>query len=144
MKEKLEYLWNKYKDLIPYIIFGVLTTIVNYVSYWIFAHPLGWSTVVSNMGAWILSVLFAYVTNRRWVFHSTASGTKEITKEFLSFLAARIGTGLMDTFIMWLCVDKLGWNDLIMKLASNVLVVILNYIFSKFFIFKKRDEKSAK
>ncbi len=132
MNEKLKALYEKYKDLIPYVIFGVLTTIVNYVSYWLFAHPLGCGTV--------LSVLFAYVTNRRWVFHSEAKGAKAIGKEFAAFLGARLGTGLLDMLIMYLCVDLLGWNDMVMKLASNVIVVILNYILSKFFIFKKKEK----
>ena len=81
MNEKLKALYEKYKDLIPYVIFGVLTTIVNYVSYWLFAHPLGCGTVFSTAVAWVLSVLFAYVTNRRWVFHSEAKGAKAIGKE---------------------------------------------------------------
>lgn len=140
MKDKLKELFEKYKDLIPYVIFGVLATIVNYVSYWLFAHPLGCGTVLSTAAAWILSVLFAYVTNRRWVFHSTVRGAKEIGKEFAAFLAARISTGLLDMLVMYVFVDVLGWNDMIMKLASNVIVVILNYIFSKFFIFKKKEE----
>ena len=89
MNEKLKALYEKYKDLIPYVIFGVLTTIVNYVSYWLFAHPLGCGTVFSTAVAWALSVLFAYVTNRRWVFHSEARGVKAIGKEFAAFLGAR-------------------------------------------------------
>ena len=140
MNEKLKALYEKYKDLIPYVIFGVLTTIVNYVSYWLFAHPFACGTVFSTAVAWVLSVLFAYVTNRRWVFHSEAKGAKAIGKEFAAFLGARLGTGLLDMLIMYLCVDLLGWNDMVMKLASNVIVVILNYILSKFFIFKKKEK----
>ena len=140
MKDKLKELFEKYKDLIPYVIFGVLTTLVNYASYWLFAHPLGCGTVVSTVAAWILSVLFAYVTNRRWVFHSTARGAKEIGKEFAAFVAARVSTGLLDTLFMYIFVDVLGWNDMIIKLASNVVVVILNYIFSKFLIFRKKEQ----
>ena len=64
----IEKLWDKYKDIIPYGVFGVLTTLVNIVSYWIFAHPFGLSVMVSTVLAWILSVLFAYLTNRKWVF----------------------------------------------------------------------------
>ena len=139
MNEKLKALYAKYRDLVPYVIFGVLTTAVNYVSYWLFAHPLGCGTVFSTAIAWVLSVLFAYVTNRRWVFHSEAKGAKEIGREFAAFLGARVGTGLLDMLLMYLCVDLLGWNDMVMKLASNVIVVILNYVLSKFFIFKKKE-----
>ena len=140
MKEKLKALYENFKDLVPYVCFGVLTTVVNYVSFWLFAHPLGCGTVVSTAVAWLLSVLFAYVTNRRWVFHSEAKGASEIGKEFAAFFSARLGTGLLDILIMYLCVDLLGWNDMVMKLASNVIVVILNYILSKFFIFKKKEK----
>ena len=77
----IEKLWDKYKDIIPYGVFGVLTTLVNIVSYWIFAHPFGLSVMVSTVLAWILSVLFAYLTNRKWVFHSEASTREEIGKE---------------------------------------------------------------
>ena len=104
MNEKLKALYEKYKDLIPYVIFGVLTTIVNYVSYWLFAHPLGCGTVFSTAVAWVLSVLFAYVTNRRWVFHSEAKGAKAIGKEFAAFLGARLGTGRSE---VWVC----SWQD---------------------------------
>lgn len=140
MKEKLKTLFEKYKDLIPYVIFGVLTTLVNYVSYWLFAHPLGCGTMVSTAVAWVLSVLFAYVTNRRWVFHSEAKGASAVLREMGAFFAARLGTGLLDLGIMYLCVDCLGWNDMVMKLASNVIVIILNYILSKFLIFRKKKD----
>ena len=140
MKERIKALYEKYKDLIPYVIFGVLTTLVNYVSYWLFAHPLGCGTVFSTAAAWILSVLFAYVTNRRWVFHSEARGAKAIGQEFAAFVAARLGTGMLDMLFMYVFVDVVGWNDMVIKLASNVVVVILNYILSKFVIFKKKAE----
>ena len=101
---------------------------------------MAFASAFSAAVAWVLSVLFAYVTNRRWVFHSEAKGAKAIGKEFAAFLGARLGTGLLDMLIMYLCVDLLGWNDMVMKLASNVIVVILNYILSKFFIFKKKEK----
>ena len=75
----IEKLWDKYKDIIPYGVFGVLTTLVNIVSYWIFAHPFGLSVMVSTVLAWILSVLFAYLTNRKWVFHQNLLRNKSLT-----------------------------------------------------------------
>lgn len=137
----MKKLFEKYKDVIPYLIFGVLTTVVNYVSYWFFAHVLSVSVLVSTVLAWILAVAFAYVTNRKWVFHSTAVTRNEILKEAGAFLAARIGTGVLDFLIMWIFVDLLHWNDLIVKAAANILVIIINYVASKFFIFKKKDEE---
>lgn len=140
MREKINELIKKYKDLIPYLIFGVCTTIVNIVVYAICARGLGISTVASTIIAWILSVAFAYFTNRKWVFKSEAKTWKAILREATYFVACRLATGIMDVVIMWLFVDVLHWNDILVKIASNVLVVIVNYIASKFFIFRKKPE----
>lgn len=131
-------LYAKYKDLVPYAIFGVLTTIANIVTYWVCAHPLGLNTTISNGAAWFISVLFAYLTNRKWVFHSEASTPKEIWREVLAFYAARIATGLLDMANMWIFVDFLHLPDMIIKVLSNVVVILLNYILSKKVIFKHK------
>ena len=81
----IKKLYDKYRDVIPYLFFGVLTTVVNVVGYWVAAHPFRWSVMPSTIFAWVLAVLFAYITNRKWVFHSTAKGSKEILKEMVSF-----------------------------------------------------------
>lgn len=138
MKTKVLWLIEKYKDIIPYAIFGVLTTIVNMVVYWLAAHPLGLSVMVSTVIAWIAAVLFAYVTNRKWVFHSQAQGTKEIVHEIVSFFACRLATGVVDWACMFIFVDLLHFNDVIIKAAANVLVIILNYVASKLVIFKHK------
>ena len=142
--DKIKALYIKYKDVILYLIFGVLTTVINYVSYFwlsdsgIFNDKI--NTVASTIIAWILAVIFAYITNKIWVFESKAKGLKANLVEIGAFLSCRILTGLMDTAIMFLCVDLLGMNDMIIKLASNVLVVIVNYIGSKLVIFKNKKE----
>ena len=135
---KISMLFAKYKDIIPYAFFGVLTTVVNMVVYWVAAHPLGLSVMVSTVIAWIAAVLFAYVTNRKWVFHSQAKGTKEIVQEIVSFFACRLATGVVDWACMFIFVDLLHFNDVIIKAAANVLVIILNYIASKLVIFKHK------
>lgn len=124
--------------MIFYILFGVLTTLVNTVSYWLFAHPLRLPTVPSAVMAWALAVLFAYLTNRKWVFHSRAEGKNEILKEGISFYLCRLGTGVVDWGCMYVMVDVLRWNDMIVKIAVNVLVIILNYAASKLIVFRKR------
>lgn len=134
----LMQLIKKYKDILLYGIFGVLTTVVNIVTYWVAAHPLGLSVMVSTVIAWIVAVLFAYVTNRKWVFHSQAEGTKEIVQEIASFFTCRLATGVVDWTCMFIFVDLLYFNDVIIKAAANVLVIILNYVASKLVIFKKR------
>ncbi len=134
----IKQLHEKYKDVIPYLFFGVCTTLVNVIVYWIAAHPLGMAVMPGTIIAWFLAVLFAYVTNRKWVFHSEANDRKEIGKEMLSFFACRLATGIVDWLCMFLFVDVLGWNDMVIKVAANVLVIILNYIASKLVIFRKK------
>ena len=134
----LMQLIKKYKDILLYGIFGVLTTVVNIATYWVAAHPLGLSVMVSTIIAWIAAVLFAYVTNRKWVFHSQAQGTKEIVQELVSFFACRLATGVVDWACMFIFVDLLHFNDVIIKAAANVLVIILNYVASKLVIFKHK------
>lgn len=134
----LMQLIKKYKDILLYGIFGVLTTVVNIATYWVAAHPLGLSVMVSTVIAWIAAVLFAYVTNRKWVFHSQAQGTKEIVRELVSFFACRLATGVVDWACMFIFVDLLHFNDVIIKAAANVLVIILNYVASKLVIFKHK------
>lgn len=135
---KIKELINKYMDIILYGVFGVLTTVVNIVSYWIMAHPLGMGTMVSTVIAWVLAVLFAYFTNRKWVFHSKATGTQAIMKEIGSFFACRIVTGVVDWACMFLFVEVLVFNDVIVKVFANIFVIILNYVASKLIIFKRR------
>ena len=124
----MKKLYEKYKDVFWYLVFGVLTTMINIVSYWVCAHPLGIGTVPSTIIAWVLSVLTAYLTNRSYVFHSEASTKNEILKELVSFFAARLATGGM------------GMNDVVIKFASNVIVVVLNYVFSKLLIFRHKKQ----
>lgn len=136
--KKIFKLFEKNKEIIPYVFFGVLTTIVNMVVYWIAAHHLVLPVMVSTVIAWIAAVLFAYVTNRKWVFHSQAEGIKEIAQEIVSFFACRLATGVADWACMFIFVDLLHFNDVIIKAAANVLVIILNYVASKLVIFKHK------
>lgn len=132
----LSTLYHKYKDILFYAVFGVLTTVVNIVVYYICAHPMHLGTMPSTIIAWIAAVLFAYVTNRRWVFHSSATKANEILREIVSFFACRLFTGVVDWLCMFFFVDILGFNDVIIKAAANVLVIILNYVASKLIIFR--------
>ena len=131
-------LYEKYQDKILYLVFGALTTAVNTGVFWLCAHPLGMPVLPSTMIAWFLAVLFAYLTNRKWVFHSEASTQKEYTREILSFFLCRLGTGVLDWVLMDLLVDQLHLNDLAVKVSVNILVIILNYVASKLLIFRKK------
>lgn len=135
----LKTLLKKYKDVVPYAIFGVLTTLVNIASYWLCAHALGMPVMASTIIAWILAVLFAYITNRKWVFLSQAESRRAIAKEMISFFVCRLATGLVDWVCMLVFVDLLHWNDVLIKTSANILVIILNYLASKLIIFKKQS-----
>jgi len=134
---KLYDLMKKYKELIMYLIFGVLTTVVNYTAYLLLA-PLFSTTTIPTAIAWLLAVVFAYVTNRKFVFESKVTDRSAVLKEITAFFGARLLSGVMDVAIMWVFADMLQFNDKIVKILSNVLVVIFNYIASKLVIFRKK------
>lgn len=124
------------KELISYLIFGVLTTVVNIVVYYVFNTWLQVNYLVSNAIAWIASVLFAYITNRKYVF---GSKNTSMINELVKFIGARLSTGIMDMILMWLLVDILSMNSMVSKIVVNVLVIVLNYVLSKVFVFKKEE-----
>ena len=134
------------KEVILYVIFGALTTLVNIASFWIFTriivlnHNEDLNRIIANTVAWILSVLFAYITNRIWVFDSKSKGI-DMLKETVSFFSARLASLGMDMGILYLGATILKFPDMPVKIFSNVLVIIFNYVFSKFFIFKNKEDK---
>ena len=138
--EKIKELFAKYKEQILYVFFGGLTTLINWGAYALCYNVLGVSNVPSVIIAWILGVAFAFVTNKIWVFESRSFDTKTVMRELWTFVAARLATGLLDLGIMYLAVDVLGGNGNVWKLISNVIVIILNYVFSKLIVFRKQDK----
>ena len=141
--DKILELCKKYKSVILYLVFGVLTTIVNIVAYFLLDFNRLFNTVINTSIAWVVAVIFAYVTNKKWVFESKVEGFKDNFKEMMSFFGCRIATGLMDVGIMFVFVDILRYDDMIIKIASNVLVVILNYVGSKLLVFRNKDTGSC-
>ena len=133
---KIRGLCRQYRELLSYLVFGVLTTAVNYLSYLVIS-PFFTYTGVPTVIAWLLSIIFAYLTNRRFVFQSKARG-KTVLKEAGSFFTARVMSGVMDVIIMAVFADWIGFDDRVVKLASNVLVVIFNYVASKLVVFRKK------
>lgn len=152
--KKIKELFIKYKEVITYLIFGVLTTVVNIISFALLQSINGgMSYLVNNAIAWFISVVFAYVTNKLFVFNSKSWECKLVCKEVLEFFGARIFSFGIEELGLWLMVDLLGMGaftlnllsfsftgDLIAKVILSVIVIILNYFFSKFIIFKKKDK----
>ncbi len=137
MLNKVRLLLEKYWDILMYLVFGVLTTIVNYVVYLPVYNVVGLSAAVSNAIAWLVAVVFAYLTNKPFVFKSLDWSWKTVGPELTKFVSCRVASGVMETVILLITVDIMCWNGNIWKLVTNVLVVIVNYFGSKLLVFKK-------
>ena len=137
MGQQLQHLWHRYKSVLAYLFFGGLTTVVNYLVFWIF--NMFCSYLIANTFAWFLSVLFAYVTIKLWVVDAKTPTVRARLKEATSFFGFRLLSYFVDQGIMIVGISFLHGNDLIVKLIDQVLIVVLNWFFSKLFIFKDRD-----
>ena len=131
---------KKYKSFIMYAIFGILTTIINLICYEVLYNHIGVSNIISNIIAWIAAVAFAYITNKIWVFESKSLEIKVVLSEIWKFINCRLATGVLDLIIMYIGVDILSGPSTILKIISNIIVIILNYIASKLVIFKSKKE----
>lgn len=120
---------------IKYIIFGVLTTLVNILTYLVLSK-IGILYVVSNSVAFILSIIFAFITNKIYVFNSKTLEIRNLIREGITFLCSRLATFVIDTALMILLIGILSINDFIAKCMVNIVVIIVNYILSKFIVFK--------
>lgn len=138
MLEKIKDLVKKYRDVLTYLVFGVLTTLVNYAVYLPCLNILGMSAAVSNCIAWVTAVIFAFVTNKPFVFGSHDWSMKTVIPEFTKFIATRLSSGVLETLILLVAVDTLGGNGNIWKLITQVLVIVINYVGSKLLVFRKK------
>ena len=127
------------RETITYVVAGVGTTVVNFVSYHLFCNILGVPNLVANAIAWVIAVAFAYVVNARWVFLEEKEEAAKESVKIVKFFGARIATFGVEEFGMFVLVDLMHGNNLLMKAVVAVLVIILNYIFSKLFVFTKKN-----
>ena len=125
-------------EMILYIVFGVCTTLINIVTFQIANGPMRWSWQAANILAWIFAVLFAFITNKLFVFKSKSFAAAVLWKEFVEFIGARLLSLGVDYLCMWLLIDVGHWNGLLSKIVDNVIVIIINYALSKLIIFKKK------
>ncbi len=130
--------YNKIKEILWYGFFGVLTTLVNIISFYLL-DKTGMNVYINNFIAWFLSVLFAFITNKLFVFNSKSLDKKVIIKEVVSFFFFRILSLGIDMAGMYICISMININKMIAKVLMNIVVIIANYIFSKIFIFKKKE-----
>ncbi|MGN0571011.1 MAG: GtrA family protein [Candidatus Fimenecus sp.] len=150
--QKIKDLLKKYREIILYVLFGGLTTVINYIIYFACTEGLhiGWSP--ATLFAWIGAVLFAYVTNRIWVFESRAKGFRAVSYEFVKFIGARLLSLGLEWLTLKLLIDTLHmdtflWHDLplgefLAKTIAQILVIIANYVFSKWIVFRKNKKNT--
>ena len=136
--KKIRELIARHYDILAYLFFGGLTTAVNYLVFLPCYNWWGISASVSNMIAWVFAVAFAYLTNKPWVFKSHDWSAKTVWPELTKFVGCRVGSGVLETAIIWLTVDILAWNGNWMKIFTSIIVIVLHYFGSKFLVFVKK------
>ncbi len=136
----IKKLWRFFTtpEMILYIVFGVFTTLINMFACGFFYNRLHWDILAANAVAWVLSVAFAFVTNKLYVFRSRNVTAKTFWWELLTFVGARLFTLVIDEAGMKYLVDVVFWNVYLAKIVVNVAVIAINYVLSKLVIFKKK------
>ncbi len=141
MKKLWDFAWGmyrKYEEGINYLIFGFLAFVLNYVLYFLFSSAMQMHYMAATALSWVLTVVFAYWTNRTFVFKSTNKDAQSLGKEFLSFIGARVATEVLELALMFLMVDCVELNEYLSKFACQVIVIVANYFLSKLWIFKEK------
>lgn len=141
MKKLWDFCWGMYKDHeegLNYLIFGFLAFVLNYVLYFLFSSTMHMHYMVATALSWVLTVVFAYWTNRTFVFKSRNKDIQSLGKEFAAFIGARVATEVLELALMFLMVDCAGINEYISKFVCQVLVILANYFLSKLWIFKEK------
>ena len=134
--------YKQHKEGLLYLFFGGVTTLVSFFVFWLFDAVIGWDPLLANLISWVIAVAVAYITNRIWVFAVHAVGVRGICLEIVSFYLSRVATFLLEEGILLIFVTWLDLPSMPIKIAASVLVVILNYVFSKIFVFRKSGSKA--
>ena len=132
-------LWKRHREVLLYLFFGGLTTVISIGSFAFFVHA-GIGALIANVFSWILAVLFAYITNSIWVFSAKPSGPSELLHQAAGFYGGRVATLLLEEAVLFIGINLLGFPDLLVKVAAQVLVLVGNYVISKLFVFRKRKD----
>ncbi|CAM3364606.1 GtrA family protein [Vagococcus fessus] len=132
-----DFMTEQYYSILMYLVMGGITTLINIVTFYLFNSTLGLNYTIANIIAWVFAVLFAYISNKLYVFESKHNNFSELIQEISSFFGFRVLSLFMDLAVMFVCISLLSMNPLLAKVLANVVVLVANYIFSKLFIFKK-------
>lgn len=129
----------KYRELIMYGIFGVGATVINIAVFTVLNRSIQINYLLSNVFAWIAAFIFAFVTNKLWVFESKSWRGNRVVKEMVDFFLVRFGTGVLDMVLIYVFIDVLSWDGVVSKIIDNIVVIIINYVASKFWIFARKE-----
>ena len=135
----LEPFYKRHKPVLLYLFFGGLTTLISIAVFWLFRYPFGLNELVSNIISWAAAVLFAFLTNRVWVFRAPTKTAGEFLRQMASFYGGRVITLLIEEAMLAVFITWLGFPDMPVKIAAQSVVIVLNYFISKLFIFKKKN-----
>ena len=128
---------KKQSELISYAIFGVATTVVSMVVYGVCNSVFEMHYLISNIISWVIAVAFAYITNKMFVFKTRGMGFAQLKREITLFVSARLASLGIEELGLFILIGLIGWGEILAKLVMQVVVIVLNYIFSKLVIFKK-------
>ncbi len=131
--------YEKHKEILLYLFFGLCAFIISTGSFSILNVIFGVNELIANVISWILAVLFAFFTNRSWVFRSRTNTAGAFGKQLASFIGARIVTLIIEEAIIFIFITRMGLNSVVVKVVAQIVVIVLNYVFSKWFVFRKRD-----
>ena len=133
-----EAFYKKNKEVLMYLLFGGLTSVVGVVSFGIFHLTFGMDELIANVISWIFAVTFAFVTNRVWVFHAATDSVADFVKQMFAFYGGRVLTLVIEELMILLFIKLLQWPSMSVKVAAQVVVIVLNYVISKLFVFRKK------
>lgn len=131
--------WQKHREVLLYLFFGGLTTLISIVTFWLFTAPLRLHELLANVLSWLLAVLFAYATNARWVFAAKPESRGEALRQLLGFYAGRLATLGVEELLLYVFITRLGWSSMAVKIAAQLVVIVLNYVISKLLVFKEKE-----
>ena len=132
--------WKRHREMLLYLFFGGVTTVVSIGSFWLFDGVLHWNEHIANTGSWLLAVLFAYVTNRLWVFQAPTKGLPAFLRQMFRFYSGRLATFATEELLVLVFITWLSFPALAVKIAAQIVVLVLNYIVSKLFVFKQKKD----
>ena len=132
-------LYQKHKEVLLYLFFGGLAVFLNLALFVFFTKHFGWGALFANIVDWVICVLFQFITNKTWVFDAETDSAKGFWAQLAGFFSGRLLTLGVEELMLFVFIDRLHWNSLLVKLIAQIVVIVSNYIISKFFVFKKKD-----